>query len=133
MNFEPVGVDSKGQMYMKFHRPFNVVEKIQLLQRWIMVASVAYYDFDGNFIEDYKYDANARQLVDLMNKYPEEATRSRYHKYFYDYTGETGYHLSSRVERDDSDLYRHIRMDAIWALDLKSKYGNTYTGDRKGE
>lgn len=123
MNFDCVGRDAEGQMYMKFHKPFNPVEKIQLLQRWIMVASCAYYEYDGSFVEDFKYDANAKQLVQLMNDFPEEAKRSRYHKYFYDFTGETGYHLCSRVEKDDSELYRHIRIDAVLALDLKTQRG----------
>ena len=121
MNFDCVGRKTNGELYMKFNKPFTIVERIQLLQRWILVASVAYYEYDGTFVDDFKYDANAHQLVDLLKEFPEEAKRSRYYKYFYDYTGETGFHLSSRVEKDDPDLYRHIRIDALMALDMKSR------------
>lgn len=116
MNFDPVGIDSKGRYYMKFRIPFNNVEKIQSLQRWILVNSYTYYELDDIIVPDYKYDANAHQLMDLIREFPEDAKRSRYYKYFYDYTGDTGYHLVARVKKDDPELYRHIEMDANCAL-----------------
>lgn len=123
MNFDCVQVDKKGRMYMAHHRPWTPLEKIQLLQRWILVTSFAYYQLDENIVPDYRYDANAHQLVDLMNQYPGDAKLSRYRDYFYDYTGETGYHLIGRVEEKDSEMYRRIWIDALWALDLKHKRG----------
>ena len=33
MTFNAVGINERGERYMKFHKPFNIVEKIQLLQR----------------------------------------------------------------------------------------------------
>lgn len=121
MNFEPVGVDERGGYYLKYSRPFNRVEQIQLLQRWIMVQSFAYYELNENILEDCQYDANSYQLVEMLKKYPAEAKRSRYYPYFHDYTGETGYHLVGRVQKKDYDLYRHIWMDAVMALEMKKK------------
>ena len=119
MNFSPVGRNPEtGELYMKFHEPFTIVERIQLLQRWIMVHSCIYYELDSNIADDYTYDNNAKQLASLINEYPEEAKRSKYYKYYYDYTGETGYHLLGRVEKDDPALYRYIRIDAYLALDI---------------
>ena len=129
MNFDPVGVDENGEYYMKFRKPFNVVEKIQLLQRWILVQSFAYYELNENIASDFKYDDNAKQLVELMKNNPEEAKRSRYGEYFYDYcpTEEdihytSGFDLLERVRKNDDKLYRYIRIDAIMALDLKSRH-----------
>lgn len=128
MNFDPVGVNEKGDYYMKFRKPFNNVEKIQLLQRSILVNSFAYYVLDSNILSDFQYDANAMQLVELMKNHPEEAKRSRYSEYFYDYcpTEEdvhytSGFDLLERVRRSNKQLYRFIHMDAAKALDLKSK------------
>ena len=42
MNFDPVGKNERGELFMKYNYPFNAVEKIQLLQRWILVQSFAY-------------------------------------------------------------------------------------------
>ena len=133
MNFDCVGRDSKGQMYMKFNRPFNVVEKIQLLQRWILVQSFAYYGLNENIATDFQYDANARQLADLKKEHPEEFKRSRYYDYFHDYCSEedgtvntSGFDLLERVRKNDPDLYRYLHMDAARALDLKQKRGVVY-------
>jgi NAD-dependent DNA ligase len=131
MNFDPVGRKSNGEMYMKFNKPFNPTEKIQLLQRSILVNSFAYYELNDNILSDHQYDANARQLAELKKEYPEEFERSRYYKYFHDYCSEvdnahytSGFDLLERVRKDDKDLYRHIWIDAAMALDLKEKYKN---------
>ena len=119
-DFHPVGMKETGELFMKYHVPFTPLEKIQLLQRWILVQSCVYYVHDDNIVSDFTYDDNAKQLTALINEYPEEAKRSKYYKYFYDYTGETGYHLLGRVEKDDPKLYRYINIDAMLALDIKS-------------
>lgn len=128
MNFNPVGINDQGERYMKFHTPFNIVEKIQLLQRWILVQSFAYYELDNNIASDFTYDANARQLEDLCNGYPEEFKRSRYYPYFNDFydAGEhatSGFDLIERVRRADKDLYRRLHIDAVMALDAKQRFG----------
>jgi hypothetical protein len=130
MNFDPVGVTKDGDYYMKFHKPYNVVEKIQLLQRWILVQSFAYYELNENIASDFKYDDNAKQLVELMKNNPDEANRSKYSEYFHDYcpTNDdahytSGFDLLERVRKKDEILYRYIHMDAAMALDLKQKYG----------
>lgn len=126
MNFDAVGRDSKGRMYMKFHKPFNPLEKIQLLQRSILVNSFAYYELNENILSDFQYDTNAKQLAVLKKEYPEEFKRSRYYEYFHDFcceddgtTNTSGFDLIDRVRRADPKLYRYIHMDAAWALDLK--------------
>ena len=130
MNFDPVGVDQKGEYYMKFNRPFYPTEKIQLLQRWILVQSFSYYELNENIASDFQYDANAQQLADLKRKYPDEFKRSKYYTYFQDYcTGDdnvhytSGFDLLERVRKQDPELYRHLHIDAAMALDLKSKRG----------
>jgi hypothetical protein len=129
MNFEAVGT-KEGQMYMKFHKPFNAVEKIQLLQRWILVQSFAYYELNENVATDFQYDMNARQLSELKKEHPEEFKRSRYYDYFHDYCSAddnvhytSGFDLLDRVRKADKELYRRLHMDAALALDLKHKYG----------
>ena len=128
MNFNCVGEDSKGRMHMKFRQPYNVVEKIQLLQRWILVQSFAYYELNENIASDFQYDANARQLEELSKQYPDEFKRSRYYTYFQDFYdavehATSGFDLLERVRKNDKELYRYIWMDAAMALDLKAKRG----------
>lgn len=130
MNFDPVGRKPNGEMYMKFHNPFNIVEKIQLLQRWILVQSFAYYELNENIASDFQYDANAVQLAKLKSEYPDEFKRSRYHLYFHDYCTDvegahytSGFDLLEKVRKNDKDLYRRLHIDAALALDLKQKRG----------
>ena len=129
MNFEPVGRNEKGELYMKFHHPFTIVEKIQLLQRWIMVQSFCYYELNENCATDFQYDANARQLEDLAKNYPDEFKRSRYYSYFHDFFSNDDCHMTSgfdlleRVRKQDKLLYRYLHIDAALALDQKSLRG----------
>ena len=110
---------------MKFSTTLHIVERINLLERWILVQSFAYYELDENIAADSVYDANSHQLAKMLEHHPEEAKRSRYYQYFYDFTGDTGYHLIGRVQKGDPDMYRRIWRDACVALDLKKKYMNT--------
>ena len=128
MNFDPVVIDSKGRMQMNLDKPFLIVEKIQLLQRSILVNSFAYYEMNDNILSDFQYDANARQLEELSKEHPEEFKRSRYYKYFNDFydAGEhatSGFDLLERVRKNDKELYRHIWIDAALALELKQRRG----------
>ena len=130
MNFDCVGRDSKGRMYMKFQQPFNVIEKIQLLQRWILVQSFAYYELDSNIASDFQYDANAMQLAELIEEYPDEFKRSRYYDIFHDYCTDidgahytSGFDLLERLRKTDERLYRYIWMDAVNALEQKRRRG----------
>lgn len=131
MNFDCVGRKSNGEMYMKFQKPFSPAEKIQLLQRSILVNSFAYYELDENLLSDFQYDTNAQQLANLKKDYPDEFKRSRYYDYFYDYCSDddnvhytSGFDLLERVRKNDPALYRYLRLDASWALETKSKIGN---------
>lgn len=117
---------------MIFKPQFSILERIQLLQRWILVQSFAYYELNGNIASDFKYDENAIQLVSLMKEYPEEAKQSRYNKYFKDYCSNddvhytSGFDLLERVRKADKELYRYLHMDAAMALDLKTRRTKEY-------
>ena len=111
---------------MKFHEPFTIVERIQLLQRSILVNSFAYYELNDNILSDFQYDDNARQLEELVKQHPDEFKRSRYYTYFNDFYDSdehatSGFDLLERVRKADKELYRHIWIDAAMALDMKMK------------
>lgn len=126
MNFNPVGRKSNGELYMKFHELFTTIDRIQLLQRWILVQSFAYYELNINIATDFQYDANARQLEELVKQHPDEFKHSKYYTYFHDFYDSdehatSGFDLLERVRKADKELYRHIWIDAVMALDLKMK------------
>ena len=102
-------------------RKFTDKEKIQLLQRSILVQSYAYYELDANILPDYKYDANTRQLIELKNSAPEAYQKSRYRKYFEDFESGTGFDLTGKL-RSNRKLFENVARDAHLALRLKNKH-----------
>ena len=105
---------------MTFSQPFTDKEKIELLQRSIMVNSYAYYELDQNILSDYQYDMNTRQLLELKRTAPDDFKKSRYKKYFRNFESGTGFDLASKI-RKDRELFRIIARDAQLALELKKE------------
>ena len=125
MDFSCVGTDPKGQYYMKYNKPFSFAERIQLLERSILVNSFAYYILDDNILNDFQYDDNAKELAELKKERPEDFKRSRYYEYFKDYCEDdnmvytSGFDLLEKVRKADYDLYSRLHEDASMALRLK--------------
>lgn len=108
---------------MVFSKPFTDLEKIQLLQRSILVNSYAYYELNENILTDFQYDANTRQLLELKRSNPEAFRKSQYYRYFDNFESGTGFDLASRI-RKNKDLYKKVSHDAHIALKLKKEHLN---------
>ena len=106
---------------MNFSKPFTDKEKIQLLQRSILVNSFAYYELNTNILSDYKYDMNTKQLLDLKESAPEAYRKSRYYRYFDNFESGTGFDLVGRL-RHNRNLYQKIETDARLAIALKKEH-----------
>ena len=106
---------------MTFKDHFTDKEKIQLLQRSILVNSYAYYELNENILSDYQYDKNTRQLLALKESNPEAYGKSRYNRYFDNFESGTGFDLTSRVQKNRK-LYQNIARDAYLALKLKKEH-----------
>lgn len=108
---------------------FTDKQKIQLLQRSILVNSYAYYELNSNILSDFQYDANTRQLLELRNSAPEAYRKSRYYRYFDNFESGTGFDLTSRLKANRK-LYSQIARDAYLALRLKGELnGKRYSQD----
>ena len=105
---------------MIFADRFTVLEKIELLQRSILVNSYAYYELNENILTDFQYDANTRMLRQLKRDFPEEYSKSRYFKYFEEFESGTGFHLMGVLAKD-KELCTQIYRDATLSLDIKRK------------
>lgn len=101
-------------------KQFTDLEKIQLLQRSILVNSFAYYELNDNILSDFQYDTNTRQLLELRKNNPEDYKKSRYYKYFDNFESGTGFDLTSRIRKDE-DLYELVSADAQMALKIKER------------
>ena len=105
---------------MIFSKPFTDKEKIELLQRAILVNSYAYYELDRPILHDFQYDVNTRQLLELKRAAPEAYRKSRYYRYFDNFESGTGFDLTSRIQKNKK-LYAKVAHDAHLALKLKEK------------
>lgn len=88
---------------MKFKNPYLTnKEKIELLEKWIIIHSILYYMLGESLVTDKQYDDNCYQLVDMIHKFPNAFKNSRYYYAYHDFDGSTGYHLFGRLNREDN-------------------------------
>lgn len=109
---------------MIFADRFTVQEKIELLQRSILVNSYAYYELNENILTDFQYDANTRMLRQLKREFPEEYSKSRYFKYFEHFESGTGFDMMGMLAKD-KELSAQVYRDAALSLDIKGRRGDT--------
>ena len=103
------------------NKSFTDKEKIQLLQRSILVDSYVYYELNENLLADSNYDTNTRQLLALKKANPEAWQKSGYRRYFENFESGTGFDLMYKV-RKNKNLFQKIVRDGNLALELKTKY-----------
>lgn len=102
---------------MRFNSPYwNKWEKIQMLQRWILVHSYLYYNADDPIVSDEMFDNNCKQLVELQRAHKKSSEKTRFYYVFEDFDGSTGFHLISRLRKRDTEL---IADEAARARGLK--------------
>ena len=87
---------------MIFPDDWTLIDKINFVQRKILLNSVMYYVHDMTFISDAHYDDCCKKLVELQEEYgPDFVDDSMYGYSFYDFDGSTGFHLYSRLTFED--------------------------------
>lgn len=102
---------------MNFKNPYwSNRQKAQMLQRWIIVHSILYYELGESVVSDKVFDDNSRQLVELMQEMSQEdLKRTRYWYMMRDFDGSTGFDLPSKLSKEDGD---NLRRDAFGLLKL---------------
>lgn len=86
---------------MLFKKDFTNVERINLLERWILFHSYVYYELNDNIVSDTVYDKNAHILARAIEKYPKSFSKSRYRKFFENFDGNTGMDLVEKIKKSD--------------------------------
>lgn len=92
---------------MKFRNPYlSKVDRIELLQKWILIHSYLYYELDWNLVPDSKYDQNSLQLAKMIDKYPAEHKKSTYYYVFKDFDGSSGFGLFQKLNSIHEDMVK---------------------------
>ena len=98
-------------MKIKFPIYWTMKERIEFLQRVILIHSYLYYECNTILISDKDYDELAKQLVEIQkgtHKFILEKTQ--YYYIFYDFDGTTGFDLWYRLKQDDKDYIAMIAL-----------------------
>lgn len=90
----------------KFPRRWSLKDKVEFLQRKIIINSILYYYRDTNFISDNQFDEISAYLVSLQSQIEIEETMYGY--IFYDFDGTTGFHLYDRLTEKDKTYLDNI-------------------------
>lgn len=89
---------------MTFMNPYwNSKDKIELLQKWLLVHSAIYYDLNDNIVTDSIYDSNSNQLKALMLLNKTDSNKSKWAKAFkgYEHISTTsGFDLLKRLNKN---------------------------------
>lgn len=105
---------------MKFMNPYlKPIDKIDLLQRWILVHSYLYYELNDNLVTDMTFDNNCAQLADLQEEHKDAWKESRYYYAMHDFDGSTGFGFHGRLEPHDQVK---IEMTAHWLQRMKEQW-----------
>ena len=87
---------------MKFKAGMTEKQKIEAVQRQILVHSMLYYYFDTSVISDQRFDKIARLLVKKHQQIgPKKLASTQYGYVFYDFDGTTGFDLIDRLNKAD--------------------------------
>lgn len=94
---------------MKFPDTFTLVDKLNYLQRMVLLHSIIYYDLDENVISDDYYNKLSRLLAKKVTQYKDKSVfrKTMYWYVFEDYEdGSTGFNLMRKLKKKDySYLY----------------------------
>lgn len=91
----------------------SIKDRIELLQRKIILNSIAYYKYNKSPMSDKAYDEMCKKLVDMQKKYP-NIKDTMYGYVFYDFDGTTGFDLFDRLTSKDKEYLNNIAGHALF-------------------
>lgn len=106
---------------MKFAEGMTSKQKVEALQRYVLVHSVLYYEMNTSVISDKRFDRVSRLLADKIQKFgPKKIASTQYGYAFKDFDGSTGFDLPDRLSEKDK---KHIQQMATYVLRWYRKDG----------
>ena len=99
---------------MKFSNPYwSDRLKIQMLQRWVLVHSIIYYELCNVMVSDSMFDGNAKQLVAMQWEYPEDAKGTNLWYIFKEFDGSTGFDLYHKLTNGDKEKFMELALQTL--------------------
>ena len=86
-------------------KELDVPDRINWWQRWVLVNSILYYEYDYNIASDKEFDTIAYKLAELMTSNPTIAKNSELWYVFHSFDGSTGFDLVHNLNDKDKDYF----------------------------
>lgn len=90
----------------KFPRRWTLLDKVNFLQRKIIINSIAYYVLDSSVLTDKEYDELSKQLVEMQKEIDIKDTQYGY--VFDKFDGSTGFDLYDNLTESDKEYLLKI-------------------------
>lgn len=108
---------------MKFPERFTTIDKLNYLERCILIHSTIYYDWDESLISDTKYDRTARLLARKAEQYKNTLLpKTTYGYVFKNYTGSTGFYLVQKLKKEDREYIQTIAYNVLKLKEKKNEH-----------
>lgn len=90
---------------MWVNREWSTVDKLNRLERLVLLHSIIYYELESNVISDYDYNKLTRLLAKKVQQYQDTKLKdTMYYYVFKDYTdGSTGFDLFFKLNKKDKE------------------------------
>ena len=101
---------------MKFPEHWTTVDKLNRLQRMVLLHSIIYYDLNESVISDDYYNKLTRLLARKVEQYKDTPVfkKTMYGYVFEDYTnGSTGFDLTHRLKKKDYEYLEILATHVI--------------------
>jgi len=99
---------------LKFQNPYwGNQTKIELLQKWLIIHSIIYYELNTSVVSDAMYDQNSNQLIELIKADRQSFRSSRWYRIFKDFDGSTGFDLYSKLSSKEQNELEHLAMQIV--------------------
>lgn len=101
---------------MKFPENWTTVDKLNRLQRMVLLHSIIYYDLNENVITDDYYNKLTRLLAKKVAQYRDKPVfkKTMYGYVFKDYTdGSSGFYLAHQLKKKDYEYLKILATHVI--------------------
>jgi hypothetical protein len=90
-------------MEQRFSRRWGILDRINFLQRKVIINSIIYYEMGKSVMSDKDFDDISHQLVSLQEQLQDIEDQTTYGYMMFDFDGSTGFDLPSRLNPEDHE------------------------------
>lgn len=108
-------------MEQRFSRRWGILDKINFLQRKVIINSILYYEMGKSVISDKDFDDISHQLVSLQEQLQDIEDQTTYGYMMFDFDGSTGFDLPSRLSPEDHEYLSLIANRIFYKINGKPK------------